>query len=130
MKDSVGAASFAAAELPADVANLITAAANSAFIHALDRTVIVGAVVALFGAFIAFRYLPARSADTDIERLVEGAAQRLPDDPEQRLGLAHATLGLLADAGMSSLTYNGDRRRGQASAPRRWSAIGDRGWTR
>ena len=103
----MGAASFAAAQLPADVANLITAAANSAFIHALDRTVIVGAVVALFGAFIAFRYLPARSEDTDIERLIEGAAQRLPDDPEQRLGLAHATLGLFADAGMSSLTYNG-----------------------
>jgi AcrR family transcriptional regulator len=107
VKDSVGAASFAAAELPADVANLITAAANSAFIHALDRTVIVGAVVALIGAFIAFRYLPARSDDTDIERLVEGAAQRLPDDPEKRLGLAYATLGLLADAGMSSLSYNG-----------------------
>ncbi len=107
VKDSVGAASFAAAELPSEMANLITTAANSAFIHALDRTVIVGAVVALLGAFIAFRYLPARSSDTDIERLVEGAAQRLPDDPEQRLGLAYATLGLLADAGMSSLSYNG-----------------------
>ena len=107
VKDSVGAASFAAAALPADAASLVTAAANAAFVHALDRTVIVGAAVALLGAFIAFRYLPARSADTDVERLIEGAAQRLPDDPEQRLGLARATLGLLADAGMSSLTYNG-----------------------
>ena len=125
VKDSVGAASFAAAELPADVANLITTAANSAFIHALDRTVIVGAVVALLGAFIAFRYLPARSEDTDIERLIEGAAQRLPDDPEQRLGLAHATLGLFADAGMSSLTYNGIAARsgiGTATLERYWGS--------
>ncbi|PXW28745.1 UNVERIFIED_CONTAM: EmrB/QacA subfamily drug resistance transporter [Williamsia faeni] len=107
VKNSVGAASFASAQLPADVANLLTAAANSAFIHALDRTVIVGAIVALLGAFIAFRYLPARSEDTDIERLIGGVAQKLPDDPELRLGIAYATLGLLAEAGMSSLSYNG-----------------------
>ena len=125
VKDSVGAASFAAAQLPADVAKLITAAANSAFIHALDRTVIVGAIVALFGAFIAFRYLPARAKNTDIERLIEGAALRLPDDPEQRLGLAHATLGLFADAGMSSLTYNGIAARsgiGTATLERYWGS--------
>ena len=107
------------------MANLITAAANSAFIHALDRTVIVGAIVALFGAFIAFRYLPARAKDTDIERLIEGAAHRLPEDPEQRLGLAHATLGLFADAGMSSLTYNAIAARsgiGTATLERYWGS--------
>ena len=125
VKDSVGAASFVAAELPPDVASLVTAAANSAFIHALDRTVIVGAIVALFGAFIAFRFLPARAKVTDIERLIEGAAHRLPEDPEQRLGLAHATLGLFADAGMSSLTYNAIAARsgiGTATLERYWGS--------
>ncbi len=125
VKDSVGAASFAAAELPPDVARLITTAANSAFIHALDRTVIVGGIIALFGAFIAFRFLPARAKDTDIERLIDGAALRLPEDPEQRLGLAHATLGLFADAGMSSLTYNAIAARsgiGTATLERYWGS--------
>lgn len=110
IQDSVGAAAIVAAELPPDVADAITDAANAAFIHAMDRTVIVGAVVALFGALVALRFLPARSAKSSgsepVDRLIDGAAQRLVDDPDTRLGLARTTLGLLADAGMSSLSYN------------------------
>jgi DNA-binding transcriptional regulator YbjK len=108
VKDSVGAAAAVAAQLPEAAGKLIVAGANEAFVHAMGRTVIVGAVVALLGALVAFVFLPARArggADA-VGSLVDGAARRLPDDPERRLGLARATLGLLADAGMSSLTYN------------------------
>ena len=71
---------------------------------------IVGALVAVAGALVAWLFLPARAQTDlhdDVEELVDGAALRLIDDPEQRRSLARATLGLLADAGMSSLTYNG-----------------------
>ena len=57
---------------------------------------------------IAYRFLPAHAeGDEVIAELVDGTAMRLLDDPEERLGLARAALGLLADAGMSSLTYSG-----------------------
>lgn len=56
---------------------------------------------------MALLFLPARAQPSgDVDRLVEGASTRLPDDPERRLGLARAALELLAEAGMSSLTYN------------------------
>ena len=109
VQDSVGSAALVAEQLPADLASQLVSVANDAFVHALDRAVIVGAVVALAGALVALRFLPARpraEADDDGDRLVEGASARLLDDPEQRLGLARTTLGLLAEAGMSSLTYN------------------------
>ncbi len=108
VKDSVGSASIVASQLPAEIGQQITAAANSAFIHAIDRTTIIGAIVALLGAGIAYRFLPAHAdGDEAIAELVDGTALRLLDDPEERLGLARAALGLLADAGMSSLTYSG-----------------------
>jgi EmrB/QacA subfamily drug resistance transporter len=107
VKDSVGAAATVAAQLPAAVGQTIVTAANDAFVDAMTTTVIVAAAVALVGALVAFRFLPARAADWDAEAaLIDGAALHLPDDPERRLGLARATLGLFADAGMSSLTYN------------------------
>jgi len=107
VKDSVGAASIVASELPAQIGAAITTAANEAFVHAMDRTVIVGAVVAVLGAAVAYFYLPAHAHNEDpISRLIDGAAQHL-SEPEDRRGLAVATLGLLADAGMSSLTYSG-----------------------
>jgi EmrB/QacA subfamily drug resistance transporter len=106
VKDSVGAAAAVAAQLPEAAGRLIVAGANEAFVHAMDRTVIVGAAVALLGALVAFVFLPARARGDAVSSLVDGAARRLPEDPERRLGLARATLGLLADAGMSSLTYH------------------------
>ncbi|HKE77093.1 MAG TPA: DHA2 family efflux MFS transporter permease subunit [Acidimicrobiales bacterium] len=107
VKDSVGAAAEVAARVPEAAGRLIVAASNDAFVHAMDRTVVVGAAVALLGALVAAVFLPARARAGDaVGSLVDGAARRLPEDPERRLGLARATLGLLADAGMSSLTYN------------------------
>ena len=59
------------------------------------------------GAAVAYFFLPARGAGRRCaDDLVDGAAQRLLDDPGRAASLARATLGLLADAGMSSLTYN------------------------
>jgi EmrB/QacA subfamily drug resistance transporter len=129
VKSSVGAASVVAEKLPAQFARAVTAAANDAFIHGVDRAVVIGAVVALAGAIVAYLFLPARAeqpeADEALEQLIVGAAQRLPFDPEQRLGLARATLGLLAEAGMSSLTYNAVSARsgiGTATLERFWTS--------
>jgi AcrR family transcriptional regulator len=105
VKDSVGGAAVAAEKLSPAVARAVTAAANDAFIHAINKSVIVGAVVAALGAAVAYFFLPARDhAAQPIDDFVDGAAVRL--GPEQRRTLAQVTLGLLCDAGMSSLTYN------------------------
>jgi AcrR family transcriptional regulator len=64
--------------------------------------------VAFAGALVAWIWLPARPdnlVEPELTALIDGAAQRL-ETPVRR-SLAAATLGLLADAGMSSITYNG-----------------------
>lgn len=105
VQDSVGGAALLAEKLPPAFAHALTAAANDAFVHAVDRSVVVGAVVAALGAAVAYFFLPARDhAAEPLDELIDGAAIRLA--PEQRRSLAEVTLGLLADAGMSSLTYN------------------------
>ncbi len=45
----------------------VAEAAREAFVHAMSRASIVVALVAAFGAFIAWRYLPAREAETAAE---------------------------------------------------------------
>jgi len=107
-RESVGAAAVVAGKLPAATAQALTDSANRAFVHALSVSVIVAAVVAFAGAVVAMVWLPARPtnlAEPELTALIDGAAQRL-DTPVRR-NLAAATLGLLADAGMSSITYNG-----------------------
>ncbi|WP_426570797.1 DHA2 family efflux MFS transporter permease subunit [Aquihabitans sp. McL0605] len=111
VSDSVGSASIVGAHLPAQAAQLITDAANEAFVVALQHTVIVGALVAFAGAVVAAVWLPARpvSADEDategIEDLVATSARSLPN--LSRRDLAGATLDLLAEAGFSSLSFSG-----------------------
>ncbi len=106
VSDSVGNAAIVAAKLPAAAGQAVINAANSAFVDALGGAVVIAAVVAFLGAIVALVFLPARARpDEALGRLAEGAALRL--DPAQRRSLAAATLGLFADAGMSSLTYNG-----------------------
>src|SRR5689334_19167943 len=65
IKDSVGGAAQVAARLPASAASAVTSTANEAFVHALNHTVIVGAVIALGGALIALIFLPARPGVSD-----------------------------------------------------------------
>jgi EmrB/QacA subfamily drug resistance transporter len=122
-KSSIGGAAIVAARLPADLARLVTAAANAAFVHALDATVIVAAAVAFAGALVALAFLPARSTSGALADLMESAAQQL--DPAQRRNIALATLDTLADAGMASLTYSGIAARsgvGVATLQRYWGS--------
>lgn len=107
VQDSVGAASLVAEHLPPAIAAKLTEVANAAFVSAIDRAVIVGALVALGGALVALLFLPARARGSEsLEALAEETSTRLPKDPARRLDLARSALELLADAGMSSLTYN------------------------
>ena len=66
---------------------------------------------------------PGRGTGATCVDLVDGAALR--HRPEQRRSLAATTLGLLADAGMSSLTYNAVAARsgvGTATLQRYWTS--------
>ena len=113
MGDSVGGAAAIAAQAPAEFASVITAAADAAFIEALGRTTIVAAVVALAGAVVALDLASVpcrRPADLDLDlgmdeaggvELVVDAARSMP----ALAGAGRATLQLLADAGMSSLSF-------------------------
>jgi AcrR family transcriptional regulator len=110
IKDSVGSAAQVAARLPAAAASAVTNTANEAFVHALSHTVIVGAVIALGGAVLALVFLPARPAVADegmedIGDAVVTAARRLPSDGRGRV--SGVVFQLLAEAGFSSLTFNG-----------------------
>jgi AcrR family transcriptional regulator len=111
VEDSIGGAALTAEQLPPQLAQAITAAANQAYIHAVDRTVLVGAAVALLGALVALLFLPARSEipidDEDLADAVTTAARRVGADLVPRRDVAAAALGVLADAGMSSLTFSG-----------------------
>lgn len=108
VKDSIGGASFVATKLPEAARSALVDASNMAFVHALDRTVVVAAIAALLGALVALLFLPARAAASERveEEPMDGAALQIPADPEEHRTLARVVLGLLADAGMSSLTYN------------------------
>lgn len=109
---SIGGANLLVEQLPANLraqyAPVVTKAANEAFVHALDRTVVVGAAVAILGALVALIWLPARADGEDraFGVLLDGTANRIEGTDVSR-GITEATLGLLADAGMSSLSYSG-----------------------
>jgi len=129
VRDSVGGASLVASALPADVASAITAAANEAYVHAVNHTVVVGAAVALLGALVALLFLPARSevsvSAAELTDAVTGAARRLSGDDARRRDVGRATLELLADAGMASLTFHGVAARsgiGTATLQRVWTS--------
>jgi AcrR family transcriptional regulator len=108
VKNSVGGAAIVAESFPGDAARAITATANQAFVDALSHTVYVGASVALLGALV---FLPSRpveaAAEPGLQDVVVGAARGLPNDLVERRNIGRATLELLADAGMASLTFNG-----------------------
>jgi AcrR family transcriptional regulator len=109
VKESVGGAAVAASQLPPALGEAITGQANQAFIDGLGRATVVGAAVACFGVLVALLWLPSRSttaAEEGYDGLVDGAARAL-DSPDDHLDLARSTLEVLADAGLSSLSYNG-----------------------
>jgi AcrR family transcriptional regulator len=139
VKDSVGGAALVAAQAPAQFADKITAVANQAFVDALDKTVVVGGLVAVLGAIVALVFLPARARDRtdepelagtlgpigDLDDVVRDTARSLPAGVAVRRSVSRATLELLADAGMSSLTFNGIATRSgisTATLERHWSS--------
>jgi EmrB/QacA subfamily drug resistance transporter len=61
VRDSVGAANGVAARIGGGTGQALRGAADSAFIHAMDITVLVGVGVALAGALVALLFLPARA---------------------------------------------------------------------
>ena len=102
-------------KVPVGTTQAVVEASNAAFVHAMDHTVIVGAVIAALGALVALLYLPARPITTradvtelgDLGGLVVRGAQVLPPVAGRDRDLLGATLQLLAEAGYSSLNFNG-----------------------
>ncbi len=124
VKSSIGGASQvaqqlgrleAAGKVPAGTSKAVVDASNAAFVHAMDHTVIVGAVIAALGAFVALVFLPARPvrARSDVEGLgdlgdlVVRGARGLPDSVSPRADVLGATLEILAGAGFCSLNFHG-----------------------
>jgi EmrB/QacA subfamily drug resistance transporter len=64
-EDSLGGALAVARKLPADAGQQLASAAKDAFIAGLHRGVIVASAAALLGAFVAWRWLPARGTEAD-----------------------------------------------------------------
>jgi EmrB/QacA subfamily drug resistance transporter len=129
VKDSVGGAAAVAEHAPAQFAAAITKVANQAFVDALDKTVLVGAGVAVLGAIVALIWLPARApsavAVEGMDDLVRDTARSLAPPAGARRDVRGATLELLAEAGMSSLTFNGIAARsgiGTATLGRFWTS--------
>jgi EmrB/QacA subfamily drug resistance transporter len=127
IKGSIGSASIAtgqlskleaAGQIATGTTKSLVALTNNAFVSAMSHTVVIGGVVALLGAVVAWLFLPARtgragvaeSAGLDAE--VQGAALDLGADVEvtqdrSRPAAANAVLRRLAEAGYSSLSFAG-----------------------
>ena len=79
-KQGLGQALAVAADprTPASVANELVTGAKDAFVYGMHRGVLVGAAAALLGAFIVFRWLPARE---DPSSELQNAPPRLRQRP-------------------------------------------------
>ena len=74
-KQSVGAALGVAHSLGGAAGEALTAAARSSFVHAMDRALVAGSVIALAGAVVALLWLPNRARPA-----VEPAQGAEPED--------------------------------------------------
>jgi AcrR family transcriptional regulator len=112
-QNSIGGAVTVAAKLAgtplAAAAGPLLAAANTAFVEAMDHAVTIGAIVALLGALIALVFLPARpraeaAHQGTLQPLVVSTARTLRTAPS---GVLDAALSLLSEAGFASLSFSG-----------------------
>jgi EmrB/QacA subfamily drug resistance transporter len=71
-RDSIGGAVAVANRLGGGGTQLLSDA-SSAFVHAMSTTALVGAAVALAGAAVAWRFLPARDGLDDVALATDGA---------------------------------------------------------
>ncbi len=65
VRDSIGAAAEVAQRIGGFDGNLLMTGANSAFIRAMDITLVAAAGVAMFGALISLAFLPAREPEEE-----------------------------------------------------------------
>ena len=72
VRDSIGAAAQVAQRVGGFDGNLLMSGANSAFIHAMDVTLVTAAAVAMVGALITLAFLPSREQVEEVEELPEG----------------------------------------------------------
>jgi EmrB/QacA subfamily drug resistance transporter len=111
--NSVGAAKFVATTVSATVGpaagKAVAHTADAAFVHAMTQAVIVAALVALGGAVVALVFLPSfpPAPTEELNDLAVAAARTLPPAPAQgQPALAHASMGILSEAGHASLNFN------------------------
>jgi MFS family permease len=64
VRDSIGSAVVAAAQLPEGTGTAVVAAARQAFVSGMSTATMIGAVVVAVGAVIVFMWLPDRARDT------------------------------------------------------------------
>ena len=76
-RDSIGRSLEEAQKLGGAAGAHLTDAAQHAFISSMRITFGVAAVVVLFAAFVAARFLPARAAETGSETLADEVADSL-----------------------------------------------------
>ena len=121
LESSVGNASAVAERLtpleragaiPAGTGRAIEAAANSAFVHAMDRTAVLAMMVALLGVLVVVIFLPSRpepasTGDEHTDALTTEGADQLTDDRFHDTDPVTAALHILSQTGMSSLAFNG-----------------------
>ena len=121
VKSSVGNASAVAERLaplertraiPRGTGRAIVATADEAFVHALDRTAVLGGVVVVLGVIIVVLFLPsrpraARTGDAEVDELATAGTQQLTEDRVDDVDPTTAALHLLSQSGMSSLAFNG-----------------------
>jgi EmrB/QacA subfamily drug resistance transporter len=141
VRDSIGGAAQVTQELagleqagqvPAGISRALTEVSNAAFVHAMDRTVIIGAVIAVIGALVALFFLPSRPARSEVltedaDDLAWRAGMGLSRS-EPRTPLDSTGVGLLSQAGMSSLPFSGVAARAGISTAggRTWGTNFDR----
>jgi hypothetical protein len=66
-RDGLGGSLAVAGHLPAEAGRELMNAAGRAYVHAMDRGVLVGAGVALAGALVALVWMPAKGRAPEVE---------------------------------------------------------------
>jgi len=85
-REGIAGALAVADGLPGSAGTVLADAARSAFIHGMDRTLVVAAAVAAAGALIALVWLPARSRETVLPGAPPAAGEPQADRELQAVG--------------------------------------------
>ena len=83
VRDSISAAMVVAAKVPAPLSQTIRVAATTAFINAMDQTLLIGAGITLCGALIALLFLPAHEATPIVDSSLQAESDLKEQSVEQ-----------------------------------------------